>query len=79
MAARTIPFMRIEALAALGAERLAEILSESARGDPRLWEWFEVALAGSPPVRIKPPGGIVSSIKRRIAALAVSSSFKMPR
>ena len=36
MADGTIPFVRIEALAALGAERLAEILSESARDDPRL-------------------------------------------
>ncbi len=70
MAARTIPFMRIEALAALGVERLAEILRESARDDPRLRERLEAALAGSPPVQTKPRGAIVSSIKRRIAALA---------
>ena len=56
MAAGTIPFMRIEALAALGAEWLAETLRESARDDPRLRERLVVVLAGSPPVRIKPPG-----------------------
>ncbi len=56
MAARTIPFVRIEAVAALGVERLAESLRESARDDPRLRERLLVVLAGSPPVRIKPPG-----------------------
>jgi hypothetical protein len=77
MADGTIPFVRIEALAALGAERLAETLRESARDDPRLRERLVVVLAGSPPVRIKPPGGIVSSIKRRIVALPNGSCLVM--
>ncbi|MDF1556109.1 MAG: hypothetical protein P1P84_23765 [Deferrisomatales bacterium] len=57
-------------LAALGAERLAELLLDEAARDERLWQRLELAVATR-----GPQGGLAGTLRRAIAAFAAGGHF----
>ena len=75
MAAGAGPRVSVEALTALGAARLADILHERARDDPPLRHRLETALAHSPPAPAKCSGIGLGSIGRRLAALRAMDGY----
>lgn len=76
MTARSALPISVKALAALGAERLAEILHGIAGDDPQLRRRLEEAIRQSPPTRAKPAGAMLGSIERRIAALEEMDGYR---